>query len=827
MQSSSPSRDQDGPPVTPLRLGVLKKPQLSEPKIQAIPLFASSSGRAGSRGSVPAVGSHRPDLSPYTMRPGTVPNGSGRPGTVPQGINRPNTVPSSTTAGLGATAPMGMATMASSIQGSRPTTSIPTFKTKFQRINSLHHNSDSSMMTESADPDAHKIEKQYTVSSTWLAYASMMTESADPDAHKIAHNKQYTVSSTWLAYASMMTESADPDAHKIAHKKQYTKIEKQYTAGTHSPRQGTSSTQRPPSVGAFSRDLRERGSLDLSSTGHARLGTPPGFFNPSSTAPPLHSVPSCSSTASTAAPGSSWASPRGGTASTASCMADCGTATSPLPDGRRFSLPFLGGGVGGALDGASRHLDAAYPLCMQKPALSGPGGPGGRGDKSTVFHDLLEATRKSYAAGMGDMDLQQLEWQHPEFKKRLLKGPLSPESLKLLHGLTEPDIIKLYRVLYLYTVGFCSAVLEPTQTANRRDQLLEGVFKAYAALWDEAVGVSFESELVEALRHKTDAVMAMNGMNKDLNSTKAESEELKGRLNEFVRGNIDNLMAHRLLKDKSASLEGEVTMLSNANDHFSLKLAGAEIKVESLLAQLADANQRTLNAKAVAADADKQTVRIRNILSEQKSAVAADADKQTVRIRNILSEQKSVMSRQPLLADADKQDQVAFATTVDDTRVAADADKQTVRIRNILSEQKSAVAADADKQTVRIRNILSEQKSAVAADAEQAAQFAFGNISRCCDADTPDSSAFANILSEQKSVMSRQYFQIVELERAVMETNSEKAELAASLATTTEKLTHVSGTTGGIERQLAEKTRAYRLLHADYKVKMHDLDVVG
>lgn len=37
------------------------------------------------------------------------------------------------------------------------------------------------------------------------------------------------------------------------------------------------------------------------------------------------------------------------------------------------------------------------------------------------LQDLVEATRKSFAAGLGEWDLQAVESGHPEFKERLLK----------------------------------------------------------------------------------------------------------------------------------------------------------------------------------------------------------------------------------------------------------------------------------------------------------------------------------------------------------------------------------------------------------------------
>lgn len=38
-----------------------------------------------------------------------------------------------------------------------------------------------------------------------------------------------------------------------------------------------------------------------------------------------------------------------------------------------------------------------------------------------------------------------------------MQGPLGPEMLKVHHGLLERDVLRLYRVLYLYAVS--SAVL--------------------------------------------------------------------------------------------------------------------------------------------------------------------------------------------------------------------------------------------------------------------------------------------------------------------------------------------------------------------------------
>ena len=60
----------------------------------------------------------------------------------------------------------------------------------------------------------------------------------------------------------------------------------------------------------------------------------------------------------------------------------------------------------------------------------------------------------------------------PAVRDRLLRGPLGPEQLKSEHSMSEPDIARLYRVLYLYSVGFCHAVMDPLDRAHKRGVLV-------------------------------------------------------------------------------------------------------------------------------------------------------------------------------------------------------------------------------------------------------------------------------------------------------------------------------------------------------------------
>jgi hypothetical protein len=102
-------------------------------------------------------------------------------------------------------------------------------------------------------------------------------------------------------------------------------------------------------------------------------------------------------------------------------------------------------------------------------------------------------------------------------------------------------------------------VLEPTERARQREALLESVFRTYAALWDEALGIRFHSEMAnvrakqychlvhnlgdrcarrswhgktstsQVLRTKTGAVAKMKDMAAELHQVRASNAELQVR----------------------------------------------------------------------------------------------------------------------------------------------------------------------------------------------------------------------------------------------------------------------------------------------------------
>jgi len=241
------------------------------------------------------------------------------------------------------------------------------------------------------------------------------------------------------------------------------------------------------------------------------------------------------------------------------------------------------------------------------------------GTSKGMLVDLIEATRKSFAAGMGEWDLQAVEWGHPEFKQRLLKGPLGPEALKARYGLKEPEQLKLYRVLYSYTVGFCDAVDEPTAHAHHREELLELVFKVYMQLWEEALGVAFSAEVANTFNTKNSALATVSDLQAQLQEAQAENSQLQAQLAQFTKGSINSMLAQRMDTDRARTTEGEVHMLARAADTLSLKLAGAEAKQEGLVLAAQEARDRKEEAEEKARELLRQAAKLKSALKEQQA----------------------------------------------------------------------------------------------------------------------------------------------------------------------------------------------------------------
>lgn len=197
-------------------------------------------------------------------------------------------------------------------------------------------------------------------------------------------------------------------------------------------------------------------------------------------------------------------------------------------------------------------LEARTPRRLRQHQASSGGG----GGSFSVIQDLVRAAEKTLAAGVGDWHLQALQDISPEFERRVLLGPLGPETLLHTHALREPQILQLYGLLHRHAAGFQREVAAVAEGAQHREQLLAAVWTCFAQLWDECCQVAFAGEVGAAIRELQETYEALLETQDGLAAAQQENAELKQRGAEFVRANLDHMLAWRALKATADALEG-------------------------------------------------------------------------------------------------------------------------------------------------------------------------------------------------------------------------------------------------------------------------------
>ncbi|KXZ52014.1 hypothetical protein GPECTOR_10g1037 [Gonium pectorale] len=295
-------------------------------------------------------------------------------------------------------------------------------------------------------------------------------------------------------------------------------------------------------------------------------------------------------------------------------------ATSPIPSQTGIASPFTspvpGDRAAAAAAGTSRPATSATVFSLAAAAAGGgpppptaasTAPPRSRGAAAGTLADLSAALQKSIAAGMGEWDLRgDAPAVNPEVQQRLLRGPLGPETLKNRYRLQEKHIIALYRLLYSYSVGFFSDVealmdvalpLGPTRggggggagvapsvaaalgaTPALRQELLEGVFRAYAALWDEAFMIVFDSEMTSLISDKNAALQALDAGVVELEALRRENEQLQARrsVNAGLREEVGRMQA------EVARANGEAAESDRIADKYKARWESGRMLMEDL-----------------------------------------------------------------------------------------------------------------------------------------------------------------------------------------------------------------------------------------------------
>lgn len=296
-------------------------------------------------------------------------------------------------------------------------------------------------------------------------------------------------------------------------------------------------------------------------------------------------------------------------------------------------------------------------------------------DAGSALQDLAQAMSKAFSSGMGEWDLQQLEQASPALREHILRGPLGPENLRHYHALPERDMLRLYQLLHDCCFGFHSRVVDVVQRAAHSGELAEATWRGFALLWDETLRIPFNSHVTTTVNALRRAQRQLHQEEENSGRLAEENRQLQARLSDFVKTNLDHMLAYRRVKAQSDELEAEVTMLGSANAQLSVRAAAAEMKQQAVHVKLDGLGAKLATAQLAVSERDQLLREMQVACGEKDSTLrrqAQHAVQVEAHIMEMHRQQQSAAAHiaelQEQLAEAERRVEDANRRLADKTR---------------------------------------------------------------------------------------------------------------------------------------------------------------
>lgn len=98
--------------------------------------------------------------------------------------------------------------------------------------------------------------------------------------------------------------------------------------------------------------------------------------------------------------------------------------------------------------------------------------------------------------------------------------------------------------------------------------------------------MAFPNETALPAQQRDAALERIDQLEADKAALEQELSELQSQMSGFVKGNIDNMLAWRSLKERSAELQAEVDVLAAANNQLNQRVVDSEIRERHLQVRL-------------------------------------------------------------------------------------------------------------------------------------------------------------------------------------------------------------------------------------------------
>jgi hypothetical protein len=90
-----------------------------------------------------------------------------------------------------------------------------------------------------------------------------------------------------------------------------------------------------------------------------------------------------------------------------------------------------------------------------------------------------------------------------------MKGLLSPAVLVHIHNLTTKQVAHIYQLLFTFSFAFHGQVQFIAEQATQSNSLKENVWRAFAELWQAALGLQFSAEITRLMQERDAALCAL------------------------------------------------------------------------------------------------------------------------------------------------------------------------------------------------------------------------------------------------------------------------------------------------------------------------------
>eukprot|EP00232_Nephroselmis_pyriformis_P007423 CAMPEP_0182898824 /NCGR_PEP_ID=MMETSP0034_2-20130328/27718_1 /TAXON_ID=156128 /ORGANISM="Nephroselmis pyriformis, Strain CCMP717" /LENGTH=388 /DNA_ID=CAMNT_0025032815 /DNA_START=87 /DNA_END=1249 /DNA_ORIENTATION=- len=141
---------------------------------------------------------------------------------------------------------------------------------------------------------------------------------------------------------------------------------------------------------------------------------------------------------------------------------------------------------------------------------------------------------------------------------------ISPEALARDHGMSQEQSMRLYRVLRVYTIGFHELVYDLVANVKNRQDLLVNVWKMHKQLWETALQVVFNMEVLSLANERDDLLDRLTTIQEELNERTREALALRDGMDKLVKQSVVHVMEERAAHSEVGRLSEELVATRSA-----------------------------------------------------------------------------------------------------------------------------------------------------------------------------------------------------------------------------------------------------------------------